>query len=762
MSRLPSAVSGFFQAPDQTVNVVAPRVQGPNTIYQAARAGARPGQQVLQILDSFLGAANAGIGMRIKYNAAEEGAGAEAALQDQAGMLAAIESDDPSWDFSIWNQDPDGTASVMDSDQIRAQILERMPVPENASEAWKEGYFRRIMPGVEKQIYSRGFERRNMFVEGQLGLISEGLLSRASTYGRAEVEAGITEDEHFNDFMDEAYKDIRKLVPQVTGESDELYGDRLAKTAWEKVFKPVVPALIRSGDYTLLNRLDQNAVGSIRPEFLDMVRRGHAENIHEALKNPKITEDGEVLYQMPIHSITDQLQFDGRQIFPGEQDPTLGTEEFVIRSQDDMKRYLGQTAFTDPDSMFYISDPDRIMNEYFGASKSDDELTRTIQAMNGDSTRPYDGKYEAALEAQGFMQNGWVSRGPDAGLALARTGHMPTATGENLILQAQNNDPEVAGPAVEALVLMSQYPDQRAWMEIKRSSKDTATQIMLGEIEAYRNEINLFPAGKDGPMNAQADAVTELATRFRTRTRSAFQPDDKSGPLAMQSAGFVLNSAMFRGEYTERGVIDEVNKLATEHLTNREGPNLDTGALDFFGPDLQALPPNVQGVMANKYAEFAQVVQAGNPGTGQTRLKELTDDHFTNWLDTSTSTAVVNGNASINWLPSGFSENGKWGDSHTEERMTAMFAKNGLDWSTVHRVEPTIHPTKGSGYVAFDDYGRKIALNTGMPAFIPTEQMYFSDEAARNQSNVDAAATRTSPEQEDPFAPKPFQQRMPM
>ena len=740
MSRLPSATSGFFQAPDTTTRVITPQVQGTNTIYQAARAGARPGQQVLKILDSVLGATNAGINMRIKYNAAEEGAGAEAALQDQAGMRAAIESDDPSWDFSIWNQEPDGTTSVMDSDQIRGKILERMPVPENASEAWKKGYINRLMPSVERDIFNRGFARRDMFVEGQLGLISEGLISRSASYDRAARESGITPGEHFDDYMGEAYADIQKLVPQVTGESDELYENRLKQTAWEKVFKPVVPALIRSGDYSLLGELDAVASGSIRPQFLDMVRRGHVENIHEALKNPKITEEGGILYQMPIRGMTDELLPDT----PESQDPGQGTENFVISSEQDMRRYLNQSQFTDPDSMFYISDPDRIMNQYFGVAKSDDELNNTMRAMNGESTRPYDAKYEESFERLGYIKNGFIAKGPDAGLAIARTGNIPTTISQNLAMQAQHNDPEVSAPAIEAIVLMSQYPDQRSYNQMLRNhGKDTPTQMMLHEIRAYQSQINLFPGGADGPMNPQPDAVREIATRYNTSARSQFQPDDQASPASMQSAGYVLDSAMFLNEYTEKGILDEVNALANEHV----------------GADFSGMAPNIQQALASKYAEFSHLVVNRNPGVGQEDLRKRTDGHFKAWLDSSVSTAEVNGISSIGWLPDTFSENGKWSESFTDKRMSALFKKNGLDWSIVARVEPMVHPKDGSGYIAFDSSGQTIYNQNRLPAFITTQRMYEADVAAQNKKQEEAAANRKA--SKAPFDPKPFHRLIP-
>ena len=124
---------------------------------------------------------------------------------------------------------------------------------------------------------------------------------------------------------------------------------------------------------------------------------------------------------------------------------------------------------------------------------------------------------------------------------------------------------------------------------------------------------------------------------------------------------------------------------------------------------------------------------------------ELTDSHFNTWLDTSTAVSVVNGRATMNWLPSGFRESGKWSDALTEERMTALFAKEGLDWSSVFRVEPTIDNRLGSGYLAYDDTGQTIYNSKGQPVFIPTEMMQTQDAIRQPQDDIDRAEARTSP-----------------
>ena len=201
MSRLPSASSGFFQARDEPIQVISTQVPGNWTIGAAARGASSTGRQVLNLLNTTLGAADSTVKSIGKFKAADEGRGAEQALTDYQPLAAAIENDAPEWDISVYDVGEDGAMTLKDSQTVRNEIMARLPIPADAREDYREGYLNRIMPSLERAIYSRGLEQRTNFITGQMSLISDGLVSRLNTYHDAKAEnPELTQEEHYRGF----------------------------------------------------------------------------------------------------------------------------------------------------------------------------------------------------------------------------------------------------------------------------------------------------------------------------------------------------------------------------------------------------------------------------------------------------------------------------------------------------------------------------------------------------------------------------------
>jgi hypothetical protein len=519
----------------------------------------------------------------------EVGLGVETGAMELPAFATEIESDDPAWEISVWEEGPNGQLVTRDSGAIRGEILERFtPYLEGKSDSYRKGFLDRVMPGVERGLYGRGLQRRQDYLDNQLETMGQGIYGQVAQADRVFAE-GDDPTPLMSNYIDTVSSDVINMFPQQADEPDASYQSRIDDLVFDKVVTPHIESLIGTtwGMRTLANfqsDVPPEKIGALR----DTVQRSYYQYLHERLAT----------LQTGTEANFDLLDVHG--------------EPITISSQQDMQAFLTDPKILDQDHILSLTAAQRstLLGSFTAGKTRKDEQLRTFNAMQGiglpgDSRSQFD-----ALAGMNLYDpdTGYIggSSPAAAGILLGTMRYPAPQVATGLLQQSMARDATASDNAIQTMIVLAAHPDRNAFTAVAEQASTPQERHLVAIIGSHTEGSVLFD------MNGQPTVDNNRLQKILDRVRTT--PISDQGPeYTQKDIDAVAPVLGFTGYRPENEVRDHVMGILKEHA-GADGW--------FFGPKLVISDPTIQASATGYFIENAMIVGKSVPGLSADEVKK--------------------------------------------------------------------------------------------------------------------------------------------
>ena len=576
-----------FQAPNIEASQLGMR--GPS--MAGLQRSQRPGNasQLVQALNIGLATTMRTLRQVKEIRSVEVGLGVETGAMELPAFATEIESDDPAWEISVWEEGPNGQLVARDSGAIRGEILERFtPYLEGKSDSYRKGFLDRVLPGVERGLYGRGLQRRQDYLDMQLDTMGQGIYGEVAQADRLFAEGG-DPTPLMSDYIDRVSGDIIEMFPQQADEPDAAYQTRIDDLVFDKVITPHVESLIGTawGMRTLADFQSQVPAGKIG-DLRDEVQRSYYQYLHERLAT----------LQTGAEASFDLLDVHG--------------EPITISSQQDMQAFLTDPKILDQDHILSLTAAQRstLLGSFTAGKTRKDEQLRTFNAMQGiglpgDSRSQFD-----ALAGMNLYDpdTGYIggSSPAAAGILLGTMRYPAPQVATGLLQQAMARDATASDNAIQTMIILAAHPDRNAFTAVAEQASTPQERHLVAIIGSHTEGSVLFD------MNGQPTVDNNRLQKILDRVRTT--PISDQGPeYTQKDIDAVAPVLGFTGFRPENEVRDHVMGILKEHA----------GADGWIlGPDLIVSDPTIMASATGYFIENAMIVGRRLQGASPDQVRE--------------------------------------------------------------------------------------------------------------------------------------------
>tara|TARA_R110002126_G_scaffold41505_2_gene120594 strand:- start:413 stop:2518 length:2106 start_codon:yes stop_codon:yes gene_type:complete len=624
-----------------------------------------------QALNIGLATANRTLKQLGQIQSVNIGLGTETGAMELPAFAAEIDADDPSWEIQTWATAENGNLVARNADEVRADIVKRFePYLVGQNPAYQKGFLDRTLPGIERGIWARGLERREMYLQNQLETMGQGIYSTMATLDHADQREPGSSFRIMNDYLTQVGEDVRRMFPQQVDEPDDAYQSRAKNLIYGKVITPHIGSLIGTkGGMEVLATFS----GEIPPEHMgvvrDKVQRAYYEYLHERLAT---------------------VQAGG----PESQFTFFDNYGNVIEvsNESDMQKFLSDPKLLNQDQLLSLTAAQRrgLMGSFTTGNERQAERLQSSNSMQGQGLP---GDSRSQFDALQYMnlfdpETGFIggSSPESTGLLLSTMRYPSVELAGNLLNQAMSRDTGAGDVAIATLVMMAAHPDPDAFDAVADRATTPREQQLMSIIKYQTADSVLF--NQDGRPEIDSLRLQKILGRVR------LTPISEEGPENTQEE--VLNAARIMGL---TGWKPE-NDIQAEVITILK----TTAGADSIWPwssKLMDSNPEMIEFVTNHFIDSAALLGKSTPGIKPDVLKAQATIMVQHQINKSFARITL-GNGNATWVPKmSLHPDQKFGDDGKD----IMAEYLGDDAEKYYTAIPAIN---GEGWIPLDEFGDTI------------------------------------------------------